>query len=134
MPDVMKDGRFKTLSVATIVFLVSWSCYAQVYSVDGGSRFRFADHSKVTYVEVCGWSIGTQPFYFGLHEYGYSMDSAGKIINPRTIVYIGSTTFTVPLRRSAVAVSGGFIMVLVLILADFGWRHFRRRRYETRVA
>ncbi len=110
----MKNGRFKIISAATIAFLVSWNCHAQVYSQNVGSHF--INTREVTYVEECVWSVGTPPFYLELNEYGYSMDAAGKIINPRTRVYIGSTTFTVPLRPSAVAVSGGFILVLFLIL------------------
>jgi hypothetical protein len=128
----MNNGRFKIISAATIAFLVSWNCHAQVYSQNVGSHF--INTREVTYVEECGWSVGTPPFYLGLHECGYSMDAAGNIITPRTRVYIGTTTFTVPLPPSAVEVSSGFILVLVLILADSCWRHFRRRRYETRVA
>jgi hypothetical protein len=131
-PDVMKNGQFKVISAAVIVFLVSWSCYAQVYSQDVGSFF--VDSSKVTYVEKCGWSVGSPPFYFGLHEYGYSMDVTGKIINPRTRVYIVTATFTVPLRPQAAAVFCGFILVVGLTLANSGWRYFRRRRYEIQVA
>jgi hypothetical protein len=129
----MKKRHSKIFSAAMIAFLVSWNCYAQVYS-PGTVGSHFVKTSDITYVEKCGWSVGSPPFYFGLHEYGYSEDAAGKIINPHTRVYVGPATFTVPLRPSAVAVSGGFILVLVLILADSGLTFLRRRRYEKQVA
>lgn len=106
--------------------MVSWDCLAQVYSQNVGADT--VNLTNVTYVEECSWSLGSPPFYFGLHEYGHSVDTAGMIINPHTRVYIGPATFTVPLRPSVVAVLGGFIFVFSLVLADFGLTFLRRHK------
>ena len=130
----------KILSAATVAFLVSWNCHAQVYSygVYPGGVSYYPSHLI----------IGSPPVRLGLQEYSYSTDAAGVIITrpdwrtPRaddifhdcTVIYVGSLEFHVPMRPWVVLVVGGVVFAFVLTLADFTLSFFKRKRYQTRVA
>jgi hypothetical protein len=130
----------KILSTAIVAFLVSWNCNAQVYSqsVYPGGVSYYPSHLI----------IGSPPFRLGLQEYSYSTDVAGVIITrpdwrtPRaddifhdcTVIYFGPLEFHVPMRPWLFLVVGGFVFAVVLTLADFALKFFKRKRYEARVA
>jgi hypothetical protein len=123
----------------TVAFLVSWNCYAQVYSygVYPGGVSYYPSHLI----------IGSPPFQFGLQEYSYSTDAAGIIITrpdwrkPRpddifhdcTDIYVGPLEFQAPMRPWVVLVVGGVVFAFVLTLADFALSFFKWKRYETRL-
>ena len=135
----MRRSRPRILSAATVAFLVSWNCSAQVYSVgiySAGFTY-YGDHC-----------VGPDNFRFGYSEYSYSTDVAehvigfhpGRLPQPgdtfhrRTQIYLGPASFSVPMRplRFFLVVVIGLLTALGLV--DFGERFLRRRHYETGVA
>jgi len=122
------------LSSVTIAFLVSWNCNAQVYSqgIFSAGTTYYGDHC-----------IGSSPLRFGFSEYSYRTDASGQYIwypqpgdteHRRTWIYFGPTSFSVPMRPLPFLIVSGTGLLVALALGDFGWKHLRRRRYETRAA
>src|ERR1041385_200595 len=123
----MRGMHSKIISAAAVAFLVSWNCYAQVYSAgvySGG---------------VTGWGghyVGADKFRFGYSEYSYSTDARGFIImispgrgtqpgdtfHRRTEIYLGPASFSVPMRPLPFLLVVVFGSLTALALGDFGWR------------
>jgi hypothetical protein len=125
----------KILSAAALAFLVSWNCYAQVYSqgIFSAGTTYYGDHC-----------IGSDSFRFGYSEYSYRTDASGKYIwypqpgdteHRRTRIYVGSSSFSVPMRPLPFFLVVGISLMAALGLGNIGWKILRRRRrYEIRVA
>jgi hypothetical protein len=135
----MKRRHLKILSAAAMAFLVSWNCNALVYSqgIYSAGITHYGDHC-----------VGPDSFRFGYSEYSYSTDAAGRIIwvqperlpqqgdtfHRQTQIYLGPTSFSVPMRPLPFFLVVGISLMTVLGLGDLAWKFFRRRRYESRVA
>jgi hypothetical protein len=109
--------------VITVLFLFgTLDCYGQsnVYSIsfDGVTTYYYPGR----------WVVGSPPHRFGLEEYSYWSDSAGKplrwgrfpertqqqpsdIFHRLTRVLLGPTSFSVPLPPLAVALIGGCLVL-----------------------
>jgi hypothetical protein len=127
--------------IAVIILLAAMRSFGQVHSqrIYAGGVSYYGDHC------IC-----STPFRFGFWKYSYSNDARGFIItnspgrtiqpgdtfHSGTLIYFGSTSFSVPMRPSSflvVCVAALVFILVILVMVDFGLKYLRRRRYETLV-
>jgi len=123
----MNKRHAKILSAVTMAFLVSWNCGG--VSFYGGVSY-YGDHC-----------IGSAPFRFGYSEYSYFTDSHGSTIwyspgrtnlpsdtfHRRTRVYLGASSFSVPMRPLPLILVVGIVLLTICGLGDIGWKYLKRK-------
>jgi hypothetical protein len=127
----------KMWKAAVIVVGLMWSMNAS-----GEVRRAVFVDAGITYYSM-DWVVGREPLQFGLAEYSFYTDAArrpimymdgGRSPKPddlfflRTQIYLGPFSYSLPLQRSTVAISFFVFLAGILLLGDWGWKKFRRRR------